>query len=104
MDASEAMEEMLATDEILTSETTVMEVEQTEHLSGTFFLVYHKVKSMDLHNFDSFFSQTGQANLTDGGSSESLMEGAQCHQPIEIGQGQFKSVFCQNRTFTTLPL
>lgn len=40
MDASEAMEEMLATAELLTSETSVMEVEQAEHLTGTFFLSF----------------------------------------------------------------
>jgi hypothetical protein len=44
---------------------------------------------MVLHGFDIFSSQTGQTIVTDGGSSECLMDGGEHHGAIVIGQGQF---------------
>ena len=85
METSEAVEEMLANAEQSTSESLVMELEQT----GAFLVDYHKVKSMDLHGFEHFFFQTGQTIVIDEGSSESLMVGGQCREGMEIGQGQF---------------
>ena len=56
------------------------------------FVVYHKVKSMDLHRFDIFFSETDQTIFSDGRSSESSKDGGHSSQSIEIGQGQFQKL------------